>query len=161
MLGKEGIYRYGLLLYLLLWFIGSLWLMGRIHSGAITELLGINIASSGPYLYCALSGAVGGALYALRLLHEYFEGVSGRWAIWYVLRPIQCGGAAVMTIILFESGIMLLQIGDSLEARVGISFLIGFGYGKLMDKLKALTETLFNGNGKKDADPGGDAQQPK
>ncbi|UUZ81699.1 hypothetical protein LJK88_45135 [Paenibacillus sp. P26] len=54
-----------------------------------------------------------------------------------------------MTVVLFESGIMLLQVAGTLEAKIGIAFLVGFGFGKVMDKLKALTETLFNGKNDK------------
>ena len=50
-----------------------------------------------------------------------------------------------ITIILFESGIMLLQVGDSMSARISIAFLTGYGYGKFMEKLRDLTSTFFNG----------------
>ncbi|MEK8128096.1 hypothetical protein WMW72_09295 [Paenibacillus filicis] len=145
--------------YLLVWFTGCFWLGAMLRSGELTHFLLIPLASISTYVYCALAGAIGGTLYALRLVHQYYEKLDDRWMWWYMLRPIQCAGAAVMTIVLFQSGIMLLQTGDSLYAKVGISFLIGFGYGKLMDKIKSLTETLFNGSAHKSSPSDGKPPQ--
>lgn len=146
MFPKNQRYKLGLLLYLLLWFTGSFWMGGLIKSGAVIHWLGVDLRSIEEYAYYALAGAIGGTLYAMRLFHEFYDRMSERWILWYLLRPIKCGGAAIMTIVLFQSGIMLLQTGTSIESKVGISFLVGFGYGKLMDKLKTLTEALFNGS---------------
>ncbi|MCZ8524042.1 MULTISPECIES: hypothetical protein [Paenibacillus] len=150
-------YRIALLGYLLSWFVGSFIAAGAIYIGAFTRLIGGEFPVIEEYMYYALAGAVGGTLYALRLLHEHYERLSERWYVWYLLRPINCAGAAVMTIVLFNSGIMLLQTGDTIEARIGIAFLVGFGYGKLMDKLRMLTEALFNGGSRKETMP---ASQP-
>jgi len=139
--------------YLVICFVGCFWLGGMIRSGQLTHLAGIPLLSLKPYIYYALAGAIGGTLYALRLVHLYYDTLGMRWMWWYMLRPIQCAGAAVMTIVLFQSGILLLQTGDSLYAKISISFLVGFGYGKLMDKIKSLTETLFNGSSSKGQPP--------
>lgn len=108
----------------------------------------------GVYLRYAFAGGIGGTLYALRMYHKYYESLTPRFAFWYVMRPFLTAGTAVMTIILFESGILLLQVNDSLYAKVGLSFLAGFGYGKFMEKITLMTEALFNG---KDHD---DPRQP-
>lgn len=139
-------YRLGIICYLLAWFIGSFWIGGLIRSGTLISVFGVKMAALEDYAYYALAGAIGGTLYALRLLHEYYDRLTERWLFWYLLRPIKCAGAAIMTVVLFQSGIMLLQTSDSVYAKIGISFLVGFGYGKLMDKIKSLTETLFNGS---------------
>ncbi|WP_284642263.1 hypothetical protein [Paenibacillus silviterrae] len=157
---KQNGFKLGLLLYQLLWLIGCFWLAGLVRSGKLTTLLGVELAAVEPYSYYALSGAIGGTLYSMRLFHEFYETMSERWVVWYLVRPMKCAAAAVMTIILFQSGIMLLQTGSSLSAKVGIAFLVGFGYGKLMDKLKLLTETLFNGSGDKPSLPSDD-RKPK
>ncbi|WP_159884688.1 hypothetical protein [Paenibacillus puerhi] len=146
-------------LYLLICFAGCFWMGAMLRSGELTHLLMIPLLPIKTYVYCALSGAIGGTLYALRLVHQYYEQLDERWMWWYMLRPIQCAGAAVMTIVLFQSGILLLQTGDSLYAKVGTSFLVGFGYGKLMDKIKSLTETLFNGSSSKKQPPDGKPPQ--
>lgn len=148
--------KLGVVLYLLVCFTGSLWLMGLIKSGMLVEIAGVRVADTETYLYCGLAGAVGGCLYAMRLFHDFYDKLTGRWVLWYLMRPIKCAGAAVMTVVLFESGIMLLQPTNSLEAKIGIAFLVGFGYGKVMDKLKALTETLFNGKNEPSPPVGGD-----
>ncbi|ALS25276.1 MULTISPECIES: hypothetical protein [Paenibacillus] len=149
MFPRDQWYKLGLLLYMLVWFMGSFWMGGMIKSGAIVHWLGVELRAVEEYVYYALAGAIGGTLYAMRLFHAFYDQISDRWILWYLLRPIKCAGAAVMTIVLFQSGIMLLQTGTSMEAKIGIAFLVGFGYGKLMDKLKVLTETLFNGNNEK------------
>ncbi|MBE1446904.1 hypothetical protein [Paenibacillus sp. OAS669] len=145
MLNKELLYKLAIAVYLTVWFVGSFWMMAALQSGLLNHVLGIDWKLVEEYVYYALAGAIGGSLYALRLFHEFYNQISERWLFWYLLRPIKCAGAAVMTIILFQSGILLLQTGDSMLAKIGIAFLVGFGYGKVMEKLKALAETLFNG----------------
>ncbi|WP_051621000.1 hypothetical protein [Paenibacillus sp. UNC451MF] len=142
---KELLYKLGIVIYLTLWFVGSFWMMAALQSGLLDHMLGIDWKLVEEYAYYALAGAIGGSLYALRLFHEFYNRMSERWLFWYLLRPIKCAGAAVMTIILFQSGVLLLQTGDSMMAKISIAFLVGFGYGKVMEKLKALAETLFNG----------------
>jgi hypothetical protein len=126
--------------------LGLLWLM---NGGLATGWNGGDWASIRPYFYYIASGAMGGSLYALRAYHEFYDQpLKSKFLYWYFMRPYLCGGTAMMTIILFDSGIMLLQVNDSVPARIGLSFLAGFGYGKFMEKLTHLVEALFNGNGK-------------
>lgn len=123
-----------------------LWLM---NGGLQTGWSGADWSSIRPYFYYIASGAMGGTLYALRAFHQFFDQpVKNRFIYWYFMRPYLCGGTAMMTIILFDSGILLLQVDDSMSARTGLAFLVGFGYGKFMEKLTHLAEALFNGNGK-------------
>lgn len=154
MFGKDMMYKLGILTYLTLWYVGCFWTMGAIRSGTMVQWFGLNLSAVEEYIYYGLAGAIGGSLYALRLFHDYYHELTERWLFWYLLRPIKCAGAAVMTIILFQSGILLLQTGDSLISKIGISFLVGFGYGKVMEKLQSLTETFFNGNKNKSSVPG-------
>lgn len=126
--------------------LGLLWLM---NGGMERGWGGMDWSSVRPYFYYIAAGAMGGSLYALRAFHQFYEQpLAVRFIYWYFMRPYLCGGTAMMTIILFDSGILLLQIGDSLTARTGLAFLVGFGYGKFMEKLTHLAEALFNGNGK-------------
>jgi hypothetical protein len=135
--------------YLLIWFIGSLWMMAVVGSMVPDGLfLGIDLKIYKDYVCIGFAGAVGGTLYALRMFHEYYEQLTSRWLYWYFMRPFLCFGSAMITIILFESGIMLLQVSDSMHARIGIAFLSGFGYGKFIEKIRSLTYTFFNGNSK-------------
>ncbi|MCD1259592.1 hypothetical protein B5M42_012195 [Paenibacillus athensensis] len=132
--------------YLLLWFVGSLWLMALLGSSTIAgKWLGVNFDMYRVYASCGFAGALGGSLYALRMFHQHYEALTGKWLFWYAMRPILCFGSAIVTIVLFESGILLLQVGDSMAARISVAFLTGYGYGKFMEKLRALTETFFNG----------------
>ncbi|WP_281884444.1 hypothetical protein [Paenibacillus sp. YYML68] len=136
--------KHTITVYLVVWFVGSFWIGALVKSEAITHLLGVPLVSFKPYVYYGLAGAIGGTLYALRLFHEFYDRFSKRWVLYYLLRPITCAGAAVMTIILFQSGILLLQTGSTVQAKIGIAFLVGFGYGKVMEKLKTMTEVLFS-----------------
>ncbi|MNG28669.1 hypothetical protein D3C84_1139590 [compost metagenome] len=79
------------------------------------------------------------------MFHEHYQELTTQWIYWYLMRPILCFGSAIITIILFASGIMLLEVGDSMSARISIAFLTGYGYGKFMEKLRDLTSTFFNG----------------
>ena len=138
-----------LFLYLLGCFIGSLWAMGvlgGLREGDSGTFLGIQYGIWHQYGSLGLAGAVGGALYALRMFHEFHGELTGRWVYWYFMRPLLCFGSAILTVILFESGILLLQIGDSMQARISIAFLTGFGFGKFMEKIRTLTETFLNGS---------------
>ncbi|MNI04157.1 hypothetical protein D3C73_570730 [compost metagenome] len=139
--------------YLLLWFMGSLWLMGTLRSlDPVGKLLGIDLDIYRDYGCFGLAGAVGGSLYALRLFHEFYDKLSQRWLYWYFMRPFLCFGSAIITIILFDSGILLLEVKDSIAARISIAFLTGFGYGKFIEKIHHLTETFFNGKKKDEED---------
>lgn len=142
-------WRLLLFIYLLLWFVGSLWMMAVIGSLAPAgHKFGIDLVQYRDYACIGFAGALGGTLYALRIFHEYYEKLTTRWLYWYSMRPFLCFGSAIITIILFESGIMLLKVDDSMAARIGIAFLTGFGYGKFFEKIRSLTETFFNGNNK-------------
>jgi hypothetical protein len=154
---KDRLYKLGLIGYLFIWYIGCLWMLAAVGSGWTVQGLGIDFVAMRDYVCYALAGAIGGTLYALRLLHQYYDTLTERWVLWYLMRPMNCAGAAVMTVVLFDSGIMLLQTGDSLQSKIGVAFLVGFGYGKVMDKLKSLTETLFNGKSIPEAAPDGNA----
>ncbi|MFD0695526.1 hypothetical protein ACFQZT_15615 [Paenibacillus sp. GCM10027628] len=148
--GKQSIFA-----YLLLWFIGSLWMMALLGSGVFHgKLWGIDMNLYREYASFGFAGALGGTLYGLRMFHEHYHDLTTQWIYWYFMRPIVCFGSAIITIILFESGILLLQVGDSMAARISVAFLTGYGYGKFMDKLRALTDTFFNGNGSNGAGGG-------
>ncbi|UKS25122.1 hypothetical protein LOZ80_26475 [Paenibacillus sp. HWE-109] len=142
-LGKPFIF-----VYLLMWFVGSLWMMAVLGSGTVQgKLLGMDVVQYHDYACFGFAGALGGALYGLRMFHEHYHDLTTQWIYWYLMRPVLCFGSAIITIVLFESGILLLQVGDSMAARISVAFLTGFGYGKFMEKIRALTTTFFNGNG--------------
>ncbi|WP_438444709.1 hypothetical protein [Gorillibacterium sp. sgz5001074] len=148
---RDNLWKLWIFIYLSLWFVGSsaglLWLIsGDMASGWNgDDWAGIRV-----YVIYALAGCMGGTLYAVRAFHQFYDQpLQKRFIYWYLMRPYMCGGTAMVLIILLDSGILLLQAGDSIPARIGLSFLAGFGYGKFMEKLTHLTEALFNGNGDK------------
>ncbi|UJF34211.1 hypothetical protein [Paenibacillus hexagrammi] len=147
----EPMQRFGkpfIFVYLLIWFIGSLWAMAALGSSTYQGTwFGIDIQAYKDYMSFGFAGALGGTLYGLRMFHEHYFDLTKQWIYWYVMRPAVCFGSAIVTIVLFESGILLLQVGDSMAARISVAFLTGYGYGKFMEKLRALTDTFFNGNG--------------
>lgn len=136
--------------------LGLLWLL---NGSLTTGWNGSDWTVIREYAYYIAAGSMGGTLYALRLFHQFYNTpLAARFVYWYFMRPYLCGGTAMMTVILLDSGIMLFEVGDSMMARTGLSFLVGFGYGKFMEKLTYLTEALFNGNGSSsDNDAGGSA----
>lgn len=139
--GKQAIFA-----YLVIWFVGSLWMMAVIGSASFERnILGIDFAIYHEYAIFGFAGSLGGALYGLRMFHEHYQELTTQWIYWYLMRPVLCFGTAIITIILFASGIMLLEVQDSMSARVSIAFLSGYGYGKFMEKLRDLTSTFFNG----------------
>ncbi|GAX90233.1 hypothetical protein EFBL_1859 [Effusibacillus lacus] len=151
---KERILKILVFLYLLLMFAAGFVWMALLQGDVLDSMsIGPVILSLGKeYQLYGAAGTIGGTLYALRLF--YWHNIRGilnirKWWIWYFLRPIMSAGTAVMTVILFQSGILLINIADSLMPRIGFSFLIGYGFGKVMDKLDGLTEALFNGTAAK------------
>lgn len=139
--GKQAIFG-----YLVIWFVGSLWMMAVLGSGSFQrKMMGVDFVLYHEYACFGFAGALGGALYGLRMFHEHYQELTTQWIYWYLMRPVLCFGSAIITIILFESGIMLLQVDDSMSARISLAFLTGYGYGKFMEKLRDLTSTFFNG----------------
>lgn len=135
---------------LVLFFGGFVWI-GLLKSGVLnTAFIGIPpLTLFQEYQYYAAAGAIGGSLYFLRLF--YWHNIRSqlnikKWWIWYILRPLMNAGTALMIVILFKSGILLVSANNSVLATIGMSFLVGYGFGKVMDKLDGLTETLFNGH---------------
>lgn len=138
--------KIALFLYLLTWFTlsvaGLIALMGGLLKSSLS---GPDASMIRVYLHYACAGAIGGSLYALRMFHQFYERMTLQFVYWYTMRPLLCAGTGVITVILFESGILLLQVTDSLYAKIGLAFLAGFGYGKFMEKLTMLAEAFFNG----------------
>lgn len=151
MLTKQRLLKACVLAYLLLLFVGSFIMIAVLRSGLADSVSTGNsnlLLQLKPYFYYAFAGSIGGTLYCLRLF--YWHNIIGKihiekWWIWYLLRPVMSAGTAVMMILLFKSGILLIQ-NSSLASSIGLSFLVGYGFGKVMDKLDGLTETLFNGH---------------
>jgi hypothetical protein len=157
---REHLKKFVLFAYLIIWLVGSMWLMAVLRSGTLdgVSFAGVKIAVVKEYLYYTSAGAIGGTIYIMRLFHDHYHAVEKHWFYWYIMRPILCASTAAMTIVLFKSGIMLLQISDSLSAKIGVSFLVGYGFGKFIEKLKALTITLFDGKDDKNGNGNGKGQ---
>ncbi|MFC4769394.1 hypothetical protein [Effusibacillus consociatus] len=158
MASKERWMKAMVLGYLLLLFVGSFVWIALLKSGTLNDaaLGAVNLSLFREFQYYAFSGVIGGTLYCLRLFYWYniHDKLNiHKWWLWYFLRPIMSGGTAVMTVLLFQSGILLIDISDSLIPKIALSFLIGYGFGKVMDKLDGLTETLFNGRTNPDQRP--------
>ncbi|OPH52050.1 hypothetical protein BC351_33340 [Paenibacillus ferrarius] len=161
----DPIHRFGkqfIFVYLLIWFVGSLWMMALLGSGTIQgKLLGVDVTLYHEYACFGFAGALGGSLYGLRMFHEHYHDLTTQWVYWYLMRPVLCFGSAIITIILFQSGILLLQVGDSMAARISVAFLTGFGYGKFMEKIRALTTTFFSGSGNNSGNGNGNGDKPQ
>lgn len=139
-------YKTLLFLYLLTWFTLSIaGLIGLLGGALEPSPAGFVTKEMRDYLHYACAGCVGGSLYALRMFHQHYDHITLRFVYWYSMRPVLCAGTGLIVVILFDSGIILLQVSDTLAAKIGLAFLSGFGYGKFMEKLTVLTDALFNG----------------
>jgi hypothetical protein len=124
-------------------FIGSFLWIAMLRSGVLdgTAIGPLRLDIAKEYQFYLLAGTIGGSLYALRLFywHNIRQKLNIRkWWIWYLLRPIMSGGTAAIMMV-------MVQVGNSLVALISLAFLMGYGFGKVMDKLDALTETFVNG----------------
>lgn len=143
-----------LFIYLMGWFAisfyGLVFFIGNELEGS---WLGLNLMTVREYSLYGLGGSAGGTLYAIRFLHEIqMKDNIKQGFYWFLARPLLCAGTAAFTIILLDSGLLPLQVASSEKGRIGLSFLAGFGYGKLTEKLTQVTETLFNGKKKSPPD---------
>ncbi|TMV18769.1 hypothetical protein FE781_02220 [Paenibacillus thermoaerophilus] len=97
---------------------------------------------------------MGGTLYCLRLFIHFAvrsQLDTNRYWIWYVMRPVLSGGLGVMGILLFRSEILIITVKASLLPQVGLAFLIGYGFGKIIRKLEDTIVSLFGADRDRDA----------
>lgn len=99
------------------------------------------------YIYSFLAGTCGGAVYAFRGFYRHHADNTldlSRWWPWYVGRPWMSGVFTTMVIALLNAGILILQFNTTTDsAVVGLSFLVGFGFRQVEEKVRTTIDTLF------------------
>ncbi|PGS49303.1 hypothetical protein [Bacillus sp. AFS041924] len=140
-----------ILTYLCVVFFGSFLLVGMLwykYGDVYAESInGLNY-----FLYYFFAGAIGGSLYHLyhfcvRFMANKLTN-SKEW-IMYVFYPIFATGTAVMTINLINSGLLSINFTknpNSVYAQISISFIVGFGFHKVMKKLDEIVKQRFGSN---------------
>ncbi|WP_078546704.1 hypothetical protein [Litchfieldia alkalitelluris] len=143
-----------ILAYLSLLFFGSFFAVGLLWVGAFDSTLPF-ISEIKLFLYYFFAGAIGGSLRHLYMFcSHYMKGNLNDYKDWimYIFYPIFATGTAVIAVTLIESGILLVEftsIQDGPYAQIGISFFIGFGFNRFLNKLNSISTNFFKTNSNK------------
>ncbi len=99
---------------------------------------------------CGLAGGVGGALYCLRGLYiniSVKDQWDGRWAIWYVARPVASIVMGVVAYVFIRAGLLVLEAEDQLSSSqfgyLALAFIAGLNVDNFLKKLENIAETTF------------------
>jgi hypothetical protein len=111
-----------------------------------------------------LSGAMGGAFYALRGMYQRIGDAYTpidnsdpkpaktlnikSWAFWFLYRPIQGGMLALVLLALLKSNLLVVdelspEKIKSFYFLIGLGFLAGFGSHEVIHKIEELVKVLF------------------
>lgn len=98
------------------------------------------------YLYIFIGGLFGGTIFGLKYLYKVVA--RGYWhldrRLWRAFSPLLSAGTALAFGVLFDSGIIGLQINtDSASGYFAIGFLTGYFADSAIAKMQEVAETLF------------------
>jgi len=140
-----------ILTYLSLLFFGSFIMVGALWTGALEQSLPF-VSKIKVFLYYFFAGSIGGSLRHLYMFCTYYmrnELNNYRQWIMYVFYPIFATGTAVIAVLLIDSGILFIEFidyGDTPYVQISISFFVGFGFNRFVNKLNAVSKDLFQTN---------------
>jgi hypothetical protein len=135
--------------YLSLLFFGSFFVVGLLWMGVLEDIFPI-ITEIEIFLYYFLAGAIGGSLRHLYMFcSHYRKDELGNYRDWvmYIFYPIFATGTAVIAVILVQSGILLIDFTDNIDApfgQVSVAFFVGFGFNRFLNKLNQISHNLFD-----------------
>jgi len=150
-------------IYNIIIFIFSLlWIFTNSFSAckaALTEIPLLQINEKVTYVLF-LAGALGGSFYCLRSIYVQLAEAAKNakdykkhfdieiWFFWYLFRPLQSGALALITLCLFNSGLLKSQLVNADDVKsfytlIGIGFLVGFGTREVSEKVEELIGVLF------------------
>ena len=99
---------------------------------------------------CGIAGGIGGALYCLRGLYlnvSVKDQWDGRWALWYVARPLASVVMGVMAYIFIQAGLLVLEATDKeTSSQIGylaVAFLAGLNVDNFIKKFESIAESTF------------------
>ncbi|WP_071394346.1 hypothetical protein [Bacillus tuaregi] len=144
-----------ILAYLSLLFFGSFMMVGMLWTGALEKSLPF-VSDIEVFLYYFFAGSIGGSLRHLYMFcSHYMKGELTNYREWimYVFYPIFATGTAVIAVLLIDSGILFIEFtdyGDTPFLQISISFFVGFGFNRFVNKLNAVSKNLFKTNKQND-----------
>ncbi len=76
------------------------------------------------------------------------KGELNDYRVWvmYIFYPIFATGTAVVAVTLIQSGIFLIEFTDFEDTpygQISLSFLVGFGFNRFLNKLNSISKNLF------------------
>lgn len=138
-------------IYVSVLLILSLFICFYSWSGYMNKLLCLSNVQYGyllPYLYCFLSGLVGGTLFTIKWL--YHSVARKKWHVdrilWRIFTPWISGWFALVMYILMRSGLFSVFDSDAISSGVtafSVGFLVGYFSDSAMSKFREIADTLF------------------
>ena len=99
---------------------------------------------------CGITGGVGGALYCLRGLYlnvSVKDQWDGRWALWYVARPVASVVMGVVAYVFIRAGLLVLEATDQESSSefgyLAVAFIAGLNVDNFIKKLENVAESTF------------------
>ncbi|MDP4087013.1 MAG: hypothetical protein Q8934_20835 [Bacillota bacterium] len=100
------------------------------------------------FYYTKGTGVCDGTVYCFRGFYQRYADNDlnlFNWWPWYFGRPWMSGVFSVMVVMLFNSGVLVLEIKTkSNSGIIGLSFLIGIGFYQVNKKIEETINTLFS-----------------
>ncbi|KKI90447.1 hypothetical protein WQ54_21065 [Bacillus sp. SA1-12] len=140
-----------ILVYLSILFFGSFLVVSGLWLGSFEQSMPF-ISKIEIFLYYFFAGAIGGSLRHLYMFcSRYMKGQLNDYREWimYIFYPIFATGTAVVAVTLIQSGIFLIEFTDFKDTpygQISISFLVGFGFNRFLNKLNTISKNIFQAN---------------
>ncbi|WP_299089869.1 hypothetical protein [uncultured Metabacillus sp.] len=137
-----------ILIYLSILFFGSFLVICGLWLGTFEKSLPF-LSKIKFFLYYFFAGAIGGSLRHLYMFcSHYMKGELNDYRVWvmYIFYPIFATGTAVVAVTLIQSGIFLIEFTDFEDTpygQISLSFLVGFGFNRFLNKLNSISKNLF------------------
>lgn len=99
---------------------------------------------------CGIAGGSGGALYCLRGLYlnvSVKDQWDGKWALWYLARPVASVVMGVMAYVFIRAGLLVLEATDqessSQYGYLAVAFLAGLNVDNFIKKFESFADSAF------------------
>lgn len=102
------------------------------------------------FIYCILTGGVGGCLYCLRGIYLNYcvrDQWENKWIPWYIIRPIVsliCGGTSYLFL---QAGLLVLEAKEEQSATnlgyYSLAFIAGMNVDKFIAKIEDIAQTVW------------------
>lgn len=99
---------------------------------------------------CGIAGGTGGVLYCLRGLYlnvSVKDQWDGRWALWYLARPVASVVMGVMAYVFIRAGLLVLEAIDKETSSefgyLAVAFLAGLNVDNFIKKFESIADSTF------------------